>query len=137
MLRLAWLLLIALSAVPVLAQTGGRPTVEIAESDCRALVVHRPDADVAYRPGVDVRGDPVAPADLPGGLTVEPPTTFIIPIEIDLVERFGILEDMPGFEADALIGTLLYDDGELVFNGRPLQDPARSAIAEACRQLLE
>jgi hypothetical protein len=136
MLRLAWLLLFILVAIPVLAQTGTpRPALEITEADCRALLVeHRPAPDVAFQPGVDVDGDPVAPADLPGGLEVAPPTTFIIPIEIDLVDRLGILP--ADFEADALVGTVLYDDGELFFDGQPLADPARAAIAEACRELV-
>jgi hypothetical protein len=137
MLRVAWLVLILLAAIPVFAQTGGQPAVAISAEDCRALVAHQPGPDVAFQPGVDVRGDPVAPADLPGGLEIEPPTTFIIPIEIDLVERFGLLEQVPGFEADALVGTVLYDDGRLFLDGQPLQDPAQLAIVEACRQLVE
>ena len=117
-------------------QDRGPVIIEITAADCRALVTHQTAPDVAYQPGVDVRGRPVAPADLPGGVVIEPPRTFIIPIEIDLVERFGLLSTVPGFEADALVGTVLYDDGQLFFNGQPLIDPMQTAIAEACRQLI-
>ena len=136
MLSLAAFLLTALVALPASAQTGETATIVITAADCRALVAHQPAPDVAYQPGVDIRGRPVAPADLPGGLTVAPPTTFIIPIEIDLVERFGVLPPDRGFEADALVGTVLYDDGRLFFNDQPLVDPVQAAIAEACRQLV-
>ena len=38
--------------------------LSVKPDDCAALVAHVPDDDVAYRPGVDVRGNKVAPADL-------------------------------------------------------------------------
>src|SRR3546814_3880697 len=47
--------------------------VRIAPEDCRRLVQHRPDPDVAYTPGVDVRGNAVAPADQPGQSRVAAP----------------------------------------------------------------
>ena len=40
--------------------------VVISGQDCQRLVRHVPAPDVAYKPGVDVHGKPVAPADLPG-----------------------------------------------------------------------
>lgn len=41
-------------------------TVTVTRQDCARLVRHMPSADVAYQPGVDVKGRKVAPADLPG-----------------------------------------------------------------------
>ncbi|MBM3524508.1 MAG: hypothetical protein FJX57_16295, partial [Alphaproteobacteria bacterium] len=61
MRRLA--LLIGLLASPAQAQT-----ITIDGAACRALLVeHKPSADVEYKPGVDARGRPVAPADLNAG----------------------------------------------------------------------
>jgi len=40
--------------------------VFVTKADCQALVHHRASADVKYKPGVDVHGNYVAPADLPG-----------------------------------------------------------------------
>ncbi|MGE5503210.1 MAG: hypothetical protein ACM31L_02195 [Actinomycetota bacterium] len=40
--------------------------VQVTKQDCARLVHYTPSADVAYKPGVDVHGKPVAPADLPG-----------------------------------------------------------------------
>jgi len=46
---------------PATADQGtGRVVVET--GDCRWLVRHRPAGDVAFAPGVDRRGRPVAPA---------------------------------------------------------------------------
>src|SRR5688572_15205808 len=39
-------------------------TITIDPSACREVIRHVPDADVAYKPGVDVHGKKVAPADL-------------------------------------------------------------------------
>src|SRR5690606_14696963 len=64
--------------------------ITVKEGDCRLLVKHVPSPDVAYRPGVDVNGDPVAPADLDGGYRVALPGTVRIPITVLLQERFGI-----------------------------------------------
>ncbi len=40
--------------------------VTVTRQDCARLIRHTPSADVAYQPGVDVKGREVAPADLPG-----------------------------------------------------------------------
>lgn len=40
--------------------------VTVSRQDCARLVRHVPAADVAYQPGVGVKGRKVAPADLPG-----------------------------------------------------------------------
>ena len=67
--------------------------VTITRADCARLVEHVPSADVAYQPGVDAYGRAVAPADLPGGLhngtQFQVPDTLHIPIEVDLLDRFG------------------------------------------------
>jgi hypothetical protein len=42
-------------------QEGGAPSREV----CRKLVRYVPPADLAYKPGIDVKGRPVKPADLP------------------------------------------------------------------------
>ena len=68
--------------------------VVITRADCARLVEHVPAPGVAYQPGVDAYGRAVAPADLPGGLNGGAqnlvPETLHIPIEIDLLDRFGI-----------------------------------------------
>ena len=124
---------------PAAAQT----YVTISEADCQRLIRHVPSADVAYQPGVDVRGKAVAPADLGanepgGGGDLILPRAVLIPIEVDLFDRFGIPANGVNFEADALIGEVTVDlaTGEAFFNGQPLQSEAEAELAARCQRIM-
>ena len=117
------------------------PYLRISDDDCRRLIRHSPSADVAYQPGVDVRGKAVAPANLnanePGGQPeLIMPRFVLIPIEVDLFDRFGLPPDGETYEADAFIGEVTVDlvTGEAFFNGQPLQDEAQAELAARCRE---
>lgn len=45
------------------AASSGPMVITISKPDCSRLIQHVPSGDVAYKPGVDVRGRPVASAD--------------------------------------------------------------------------
>ena len=64
MWRLILILLPAVIAPAALASEApaGPPSVLVGREICRRLVAHRPAPDVLYRPGVNLRGRPVAPA---------------------------------------------------------------------------
>ncbi len=113
--------------------------VVVEASDCRWLVRHRPAADVAFEPGVDVRGRRVAPADLEGGRPIEIPRELTIALEIPLVllgeERQ--LRTLSLAELDAGRVTVDRVSGRVDYNGQPLADPAREKLAAACRQALK
>lgn len=109
--------------------------IRISKRDCRHLVVtHQASGDVAYKPGVDVRGNPVAPADLDGGYQ------WIAPDQIEFDLAFNPLRNT-GLDADAFantnvnLGTVKYDilSGRLTLNGRPLADPLLAVIESQCR----
>ena len=70
------------SSLPAVAQP---LEVIVTRADCSQLVRHLPDADVSatYQPGVDARGNPVAPADLYGPNPIELPDSFTFPIEVN------------------------------------------------------
>ena len=128
------------TAAPALAE---QPYLTISRSDCQRLVRHLPAADVDYQPGVDVRGRPVAPADLgasePGAAPpLALPRAVVIPIEVDLFDRFGIPAGGVNFEADAFIGEVTVDlaTGEAFFNGQPLQSEAEAELAARCQRIL-
>ncbi len=109
--------------------------VRISERDCARLVEHVPEAGVAHVPNVDVRGRPVAPADLPGSPQIWIPDSFSIPITVDLAERLGI---PPGgdadFTAEAFIGQVdVAPDGRAFFNGQPLQNEAARQLSLLCQ----
>lgn len=112
-------------------------TVRISREDCLRLVEHEPAADVEYQPGVDVHGDPVAPADLYPQPEIELPETVSIPIEVDLDERFDLPADS-SFKGDVQVGTVEVDleDGQAYFNGQPLTSPEERYLAERCQQIL-
>jgi hypothetical protein len=91
----------AASALVYSAAAHEEVTVAITRADCARLVEHVPASDVAYQPGVDVHGREVVPADLNGGIRIELPETILIPIEVDLLERFGIPANPALFDARA------------------------------------
>ena len=126
---LAALALILLSALPAAAQR-----VTIAAGDCARLVQHVPAPDVAYRPGVDARGRPVAPADLPGTTRIEVPDPITFDVAVDL-RPFGLAPNSLLFEPHVDLGRITIErDGRAYFNGQPLQNADTDALAQYCRQ---
>lgn len=116
-------------SAPVHAQT----TVRITDSDCARLVTHVAAADVNYRPGVDVNGNAVAPADLNAQPRIAVPEVISIPVTIDLATDLGI--DTP-FLARPTVGEVrITRDGRVSFNGQPIGDAAQHALAKRCQQV--
>jgi len=109
--------------------------IKIARSDCDRLVDYAPPPDVFYHPGVDVRGRPVAPADLDGGWQMQLPQYVSIDITHDIINQSSLPVDSPLFRAEAFIGVVDIDlrDGHVRFNGADLGDPETRALAAACR----
>ena len=119
------------------AITGAAITrVAITRADCARLVAHVPAPDVAYRPGVDVYGREVAPADLGGAPRIELPETILIDIEIDLLQRFGTPASPALYDPDVEVGVVAYRDGRFTFNGQPLQDEAQAELAARCQEIV-
>ena len=108
--------------------------LRVAAADCARLVRHVPAPDVAYRPGVDVYGRPVVPADLDSP-EVSIPDTVLILITLDLQERFGIPANSVLFEGNAGIGVVAVEGDRVTFNGRELTDPEARALAAACQRI--
>jgi len=120
-------LLIGLNGAAALAET-----VTISVTECRKLVRHYPSADVAYRPGVDVRGRPVAPADLGGEPKIAAPEAFEIDITVELERTIGAAPSGL-YKPEAEIGKVTYKNGRAWYNGQPLQTEANAEIVGACR----
>jgi hypothetical protein len=59
-----------------------RHTYVLSQQDCRNLTEATPAPDLAYRPGIDARGGPVIPADLPDSTQLVLPDA--LPVGIDL-----------------------------------------------------
>ncbi|MBM3598342.1 MAG: hypothetical protein FJX35_09025 [Alphaproteobacteria bacterium] len=120
-------------AAPTEAQE--RTTVTVSDADCRKLVEHQPSADVAYKPGVDVRGRPVAPADLPSNASpIKMPDVIEIPISIDLSNRLAPSLQGTLYRPEARIGTVSVRGNQVFFNNEPLSGADQAAFAQACAQ---
>ena len=115
-------------AVPASAE------VAISRRDCEQLVRHEPAPDVAYQPGVDVHGRPVAPADLGGGSQIALPDVIYIPIEVLVQDRFGIPANSVLYDATALVGVVSVKGNQVYFEDQLLGDPEVAALEEACRE---
>ena len=120
-------------ALPLLAQD--RPSVKVTDADCRKLVEHQASADVAYKPGVDVRGRPVAPADLPGSISpIKVPDEIQIPISIDLSNRLAPSLQGTLYRPETRIGTVTVRGNQVLFNNEPLSPQDQTAFAQACAE---
>ncbi len=138
--RSAWAVLpLVLAASGALAQQQGADPI----ATCRSIVAAadriagpKPVAGADYVPGVDIRGNPVAPADVnpqPNFL----PAEIVLPVQPD---AFAFLGRVPPRGLDVLranVGELRIrlSDGQTTFNGQPLGAASAELIA-ACRQLL-
>lgn len=107
------------------------PTITVDPAACRWVQRHEPAADVEYRPGVDVNGQPVAPADLPGSPVVRVPERLEIGITADLADRFGIPRSAL-FGAEAYIGTVTVEGNRVLFNGQPITSLAEQELVVLC-----
>lgn len=109
--------------------------LEVSKSDCQRIVKYTPAPDVAYKPGVDVNGNPVAPADLNGGSQIKIPDQIYINLSLpfkDLLKNYN-----PKLKnAEVYVGTVEYNlaSGKLLYNGQELTDPVKNAIANECRK---
>lgn len=138
----ALFLFYAAFAVAVLAPATGRAQpvpddqvrLVLTRDDCTRILQLADPAAASYRPGVDVQGRPVAPADLGGGSA----GTFGLAdrVTIDLLLP---PPEVPGgrrlpSRSETRVGRLAVDlaSGQVTIDGRPIGDPVARALAEAC-----
>jgi hypothetical protein len=107
--------------------------IAISRSDCERLVRHEPAPDVAYQPGTDVHGRPVAPADLGGGSQIQLPDVIYIPIEVVIQDKYGIPANSVLYDATALVGVVSVRGNRVYFEDQLLSDPEIVALEDACR----
>ncbi len=103
---------------------------------CKALTKHVPNADVAYQPGVDVHGKPVAPADLEGAAQIKLPEEISIPLTADLFSFLQLDQSKFPFNAlprnDINLGTLTVRGDKVFHNGKTLTDAQQDNLAVLC-----
>jgi len=127
-------------------------TVKLSTGDCSKLVQHQPA--VTYKPGVDVRGKAVAPADLGGGYNMQIPEEINIQIGIDLADRLALRDarrraaepTIPGvpapapvrkvlpYEGKAPVGMLTIKGNDAYWNGERIAPQDEALLAAACQK---
>jgi hypothetical protein len=97
-------------------------------------VEHRPRADVEYTPGIDVRGRPVAPADVPGSAATVRPTDHVeIPVTADMLAAMGIRAADPRLPGTTSMGTLVVDGNRILFNGQQISAMSEGQLRALCQ----
>jgi hypothetical protein len=136
-LPISCLMLAILAATPATAGVL-KQKVSVSKQDCRWLVRHRPSADVAYKPGVDVRGRPVKPADLESNQQVDLPPVIAIPLHVPLgnVLKKGSSTAVDSSEVGAGLVTVDRRSGEVKYEGKTLAPAEAKRMTAACRKLL-
>ena len=115
--------------------TAAEPVIIISKNDCARLVTHQPSPDVTYKPGVDVNGRPVVPADLPGSAQITVPEDIAIDLTVDVQRRFGISGNSAMFRSEVRVGTVIVKpDGSATFEGQPLTTPEQQALSVLCQK---
>jgi hypothetical protein len=123
----SWILLAAIGSLPAVAQT-----VIVDTAVCRSVTLHQPAPDVAFRPGVDVTGRPVVPADL-GAAPQILPQAFTFDLNADI--RPFLPPGSPLFQPQLSVGRVTVGgDGSVMFNGQRLGGADQAALATLCRR---
>jgi hypothetical protein len=95
---------------------------------CHRAVAYQPAVGVAFQPGVDVNGKPVAPADANPDVIILPPTVQV-PITIDLAQWLQL--DLPqGTRMESVMGFAEVDkDGKVMWNGQDISQNVTAACS--------
>ncbi len=144
---------IAAAALCLIAYTAQAETVALSTSDCTKLVEHVPADDVTYKPGVDVHGKPVVPADLGDASAITMPEEINIQIGIDLADRLALRDakraganpGVPGattgvtrkvmpYSGIGQVGVLSIKGNDAFWNGERIAPQDQLLLAEACRK---
>lgn len=126
------------AAPPLLPPPGGASVsadgrVAVSAKACAQVVAHVPDAGVAYTPGVDVNGNAVTPADLPGDGSPIAADSFPIFLTLDLKRKFKIPDAAKLFKPEAVVGLIAIQGNQVFFNGLPIAQGEANLLAAACR----
>ncbi|WP_416896762.1 MAG: hypothetical protein ACMVY4_14680 [Minwuia sp.] len=113
------LLLALMLSCPAAAQT-----IVVDDGRCRLVSAHVAAPDVAYKPGVDVNGKAVVPADLNGGNAVRTPRFVPIPLNIPIAEFLAVRPPfLDQVEVDAGLVLVDVETGYLTYDGQRLDQP--------------
>jgi hypothetical protein len=135
-------MLFAVLGIPVLgsadaAAQNSNGTISVGPQPCAAVAQLKETPGAAYTPGVDARGNEVAPADLPNGGNPDLATSLTKPpvkITASLLGKFGIPANGNPFHGRAEIGYVTVRDGKAYLDGQPLSPSETAVLGDACRE---
>lgn len=136
----------AVSGVLLVTTVGNAQGLDDPEQDvviitrdiCARLEIYQPAPDVAYQPGVDVAGNPVAPADLPGSSNLDFGLDDVaIDPRIPLARFVGDpMAKQPVLGAAEIdLGPINFREGRPYLGDRPLRSEEEHALAAECARL--
>lgn len=116
----------------------GGVAVQTDRGACRQITTLLGD-DAAYVPGQDVNGNPVVPAEGPGGApSIGLPDTTTVYLGVDLAKRYGLGGTSNSFGGVVPLGAVTIDQqGQVTINGQPLATGDDPALVAACRKALK
>jgi hypothetical protein len=122
-------------------------TIDLSREQCRQMIIsHKPSNSVEYTPGIDVAGNPVAPADLPGSKQFDIGKSVSIDIDLPL-RKFAPknLRQGPGsnkYVREAIRGSSIHtgtihidENNQTWINGQPVHDEALEEIRKYCTEM--
>lgn len=133
MLRFFFVCAIGIASTLSSAAVANDVQITVSKENCTRIEKHVTANDVTYKPGVDVHGKPVTPADLDGGNRLKLPDEIVIDLSLPLQDLLSSPPDNLK-NADVRVGEITYNlkFGKMLFNGQELADPAMHALAEEC-----
>lgn len=114
--------------------------IEVDEEICQRVQRHIARQDVAYKPGVNARGEAVVPADVNDNqLTL--PDRIVLDISLPLQDLYAVTSPPKRSlqNAEVQIGKLEYDvsTGTLRFNDQKMGEAALLKIGKKCFEVYE
>lgn len=134
MVRFPHIVLITLLGFIAIPAKGHAETVRISRTDCQYLIEHKARGDVAFQPGVDVRGRKVVPAQGPEAPDMGALVPEMLEFSIALnplrggAARFG--------ETSLGVGVIRFDMNkrQAMLDGVPLNRGDTRKLLEECRR---
>ncbi|PCI32337.1 MAG: hypothetical protein COB54_07505 [Alphaproteobacteria bacterium] len=125
----------------IVSSVSAAETLYVSVDSCRILTRHIPTDDVSYKPGVDVRGRPVAPADLSPALDLglKDKISFQLILDVAKESRRSAdtqqqFQDHPGLEGRINLGRIEIKQGQVTLDGKPLASQHQIELTEFCKK---
>lgn len=120
--------------IPVLSYAAQDNAFVLDRNFCKYVIAHNATKDVSaeYKSGVDVNGNPVVEADLAKN-NMEPLDSISFPLTVDMAKYIGMQIPEGVKTGEASLGYVeVREDGEILFNGNPLQGEAEVTLKNLC-----